>query len=286
MGAQHEILNQEGLVAFEARAGRDGPGLDDALLMNGQIGALGALAPAFARRTLLGRGLAGLLHATRLDLGPAFEPLETGDLVPLGRDGALQLGDLDHERNHQRLEIRKRPRVQISGQSHARNQSEITPAGNPIRPDFCSSYSDGPQGFVFAGFSVRQWLSQRPPPWPKFPPLPWPDFAPPCTITSPPTSIEPPGPKPSRPGPRSPPWPLGHKPSCDPPSCVLSRPEPIKLTVPSASRSDNSSDETRCHDARATAECLTFRAHKLLPNQSGACFWDARAPVWVRSAAW
>src|SRR3982751_2371122 len=48
MGAQHEILNHEGLVAFEARARRDGPGLDDALLMNGQIGALGALAPAFA----------------------------------------------------------------------------------------------------------------------------------------------------------------------------------------------------------------------------------------------
>src|SRR3954451_2443419 len=140
MGAQHEILNHEGLVAFEARAGRDGPGLDDALLMNGQIGALGALAPAFARRTLLGQGLAGLLHAARLDLGPAFEPLETGDLVPLGRDGALQRGDLDHERNHQRPEIRKRPRVQISGQSHARNQSEITPAGNPIRPDFRPSY--------------------------------------------------------------------------------------------------------------------------------------------------
>src|SRR3954467_1540453 len=140
MGAQHEILNDEGLVAFEARAGRDGPGLDDALLMNGQIGALGALAPAFARRTLLGQGLAGLLHAARLDLGPPFEPLETGDLVPLGRDGALQLGPLDHERNHQRPEIRKRPRVQISGQSHARNQSEITPAGNPIRPDFRPSY--------------------------------------------------------------------------------------------------------------------------------------------------
>src|SRR4051812_27823397 len=140
MGAQHEILNHEGLVAFEARAGRDGPGLDDALLMNGQIGALGALAPALARRTLLGQGLAGLLHAARLDLGPAFEPLETGDLVPLGRDGALQLGALDHERNHQRPEIRKRPRVQISGQSHARNQSEITPAGNPIRPDFRPSY--------------------------------------------------------------------------------------------------------------------------------------------------
>src|SRR5215211_3867443 len=53
-----------------------------------------------------------------------------------------------------------------------------------------------------------------------------------AAITAPPTSIEPPGPKPSRPGPRSPAWPLGHKPSCDRPSCALSRPEPIKLTVP------------------------------------------------------
>src|SRR3954451_18063625 len=44
---------------------------------------------------------------------------------------------------------------------------------------------------------------------------------------------EPPEPKPSRPGPRSPAWPLGHKPSCDWPSCAVSRPEPIKLTVPS-----------------------------------------------------
>src|SRR4051812_49089759 len=53
-----------------------------------------------------------------------------------------------------------------------------------------------------------------------------------AAITSPPASIEPPEPKPSRPGPRSPAWPLGHKPSWDRPSCALSRPEPIKLTVP------------------------------------------------------
>src|SRR3954469_4997914 len=53
-----------------------------------------------------------------------------------------------------------------------------------------------------------------------------------AAITAPPTSIEPPEPKPSRPGPRSPAWPLGHKPSWDRPSCALSRPEPIKLTVP------------------------------------------------------
>src|SRR3954468_25059796 len=54
-----------------------------------------------------------------------------------------------------------------------------------------------------------------------------------AAITAPPASIEPPGPKPFRPGPRSPAWPLGHKPSWDRPSCAVSRPEPIKLTVPS-----------------------------------------------------
>src|SRR3954471_12981922 len=53
-----------------------------------------------------------------------------------------------------------------------------------------------------------------------------------AAITSPPANIGPPEPRPSRPGPRSPAWPLGHKPSCDRPSCALSRPEPIKLTVP------------------------------------------------------
>src|SRR3954464_5175320 len=53
-----------------------------------------------------------------------------------------------------------------------------------------------------------------------------------AAIIAPPANIEPPGPRPSRPGPRSPAWPLGHKPSCDRPSCALSRPEPIKLTVP------------------------------------------------------
>src|SRR5215218_9599672 len=53
-----------------------------------------------------------------------------------------------------------------------------------------------------------------------------------AAITAPPVNIEPPGPRPSRPGPRSPAWPLGHKPSCDRPSCAMSRPEPIKLTVP------------------------------------------------------
>src|SRR3954471_16861520 len=53
-----------------------------------------------------------------------------------------------------------------------------------------------------------------------------------AAITALPPNTEPPGPKPSRPGPRSPAWPLGHRPLCGRPSCPLSRPEPIKLTVP------------------------------------------------------
>src|SRR3954469_16511604 len=57
-----------------------------------------------------------------------------------------------------------------------------------------------------------------------------------AAITAPPASIEPPGPKPFRLGPRSPASPLGHKPSWDRPSCALSRPEPIKLTVPFVER--------------------------------------------------
>src|SRR3954463_3715233 len=53
-----------------------------------------------------------------------------------------------------------------------------------------------------------------------------------AAITALPPNTEPPGPKPFRPGPRSPVWPLGHRPSWDRPLCALSRPDPIKLTVP------------------------------------------------------
>src|SRR5829696_3962382 len=57
-----------------------------------------------------------------------------------------------------------------------------------------------------------------------------------AAITAPPPNTEPPEPTPSRPGPRSLAWPLGHKPSWDRPSCAVSRPEPIKLTVPGGPR--------------------------------------------------
>src|SRR5215207_8592729 len=124
MGAQHEILYHEGLVAFEARAGRDGSGLEDALLMDSQ---LGAPAPAFARRTLLGRGLAGLLHPAWLDLGPAFEPLETGDLVPLRRNRVLQLRHFGQQLSHERLQLGTGQILKNRRGAHPHNESEREP---------------------------------------------------------------------------------------------------------------------------------------------------------------
>src|SRR5829696_9987334 len=58
-----------------------------------------------------------------------------------------------------------------------------------------------------------------------------------AAITAPPLNTEPPGPRPSRPGPRSLAWPLGYRRWYTQPSCALSRPEPIKLTVPQHSGS-------------------------------------------------
>src|SRR3954469_7215529 len=66
-------------------------------------------------------------------------------------------------------------------------------------------------------------------------------------------SIEPPGPRRSRPGPRSPALPLGHKCSCDRPSPALSRPEPIKLTVPTGNPRTLTVDKNAAYPAAVTA---------------------------------
>src|SRR4051795_7717354 len=103
-----------------------------------------------------------------------------------------------------------------------------------------------------------------------------------AAITAPPPSTEPPGPRPFRPGPRSPAWPLGHRPSCDRPSCALSRPEPIKLTVPSRVRRRaallprsgpgchpwDPCNNVTCEDQRAGERTLCARAGRP-PSQAG-----------------
>jgi hypothetical protein len=75
MRAQHEILDDEVLVALEARPGRH-VGLDNALLINDQPLSLALLDPALVRR--LGLGL--LLHATRPDRGTPCHALKLGNL--------------------------------------------------------------------------------------------------------------------------------------------------------------------------------------------------------------
>ena len=81
--AQHQVLDQEVLVALEARAGGD-VRLDDALLVDGEPVSLAPATASPVRGTRLGPG--ALLHAAGPQLGAAFDALERRDL-------GLQLGD-------------------------------------------------------------------------------------------------------------------------------------------------------------------------------------------------
>ena len=105
MRAQHEVLDDEILVALEARAGGD-VRLDDPLLMEGEpIG----LAPAAASPVLLARlGSAALLHAAGLHLGPALHALERRNLRPQLGDRPPQRGVLGQQPLGQGLELAAR----------------------------------------------------------------------------------------------------------------------------------------------------------------------------------
>ena len=81
--AEHQVLDQEVLVALEPRAGGD-VRLDDALLVDGEPVSLAPATASPVRGTRLGPG--ALLHAAGLHLGAALHALERRDL-------GLQLGD-------------------------------------------------------------------------------------------------------------------------------------------------------------------------------------------------
>jgi hypothetical protein len=106
--AQHEVLDQEVLVALEARAGGD-LRLDHALLVDGEPPDLAGLRPAAP--ALLGRlGPGGLIHAAGLHLGPALDALEGRDLRlrPQLGDRPLQGGVLDQQPLGQGLQLAAR----------------------------------------------------------------------------------------------------------------------------------------------------------------------------------
>src|SRR3954466_3957272 len=76
-----------------------------------------------------------------------------------------------------------------------------------------------------------------------------------AAITALPPNTEPPGPKPFRPGPRSPAWPLWHSGQCAlPVPHASSQPEPIKLTVPNSQRRARSQVEQQWGQFSAAAK--------------------------------
>jgi hypothetical protein len=101
LGAQHEILHQEVLVAPEPRAGRH-RGADHPLLDSDPRHHLAAAAATAAARRLR---LGGLLHAARLDRWPTLQALEAGDLLTLRRHRPLELRYLPQQRANQRLQL-------------------------------------------------------------------------------------------------------------------------------------------------------------------------------------
>ena len=118
MRAQHQILHHEVLVALEARAGR-GCSLDHALLVDGAT--RGLVAAAAARpRCWEGRGLGCLLHAARLDVGPALEALQTRDLGVARRHLPLQIAHTTQQIDDQSFQLCRR---QIGGIGQRRHRS-------------------------------------------------------------------------------------------------------------------------------------------------------------------
>ena len=103
---QHEILDKEVLVAFEAGAWRN-LRLDDTLLADSQPFALANLGAAFL--ALAGRlGLGALVHAARLHRRSPLEALEGRNLSPQLGDRLLQCGILRQQPLGQVLQLAAR----------------------------------------------------------------------------------------------------------------------------------------------------------------------------------
>jgi hypothetical protein len=103
--AQHQILDQEVLVALEARAG-GGVRLDDPFLVDGEPVGLTPATAAPARDSR--RGLGGLLHTAGPHLGPALHPLECRDLGPQLGERLPQGGVLRQQPLGQSLQLAPR----------------------------------------------------------------------------------------------------------------------------------------------------------------------------------
>src|SRR5215203_3051869 len=140
LGPQHEVLDQEVLVAPEPRAGRHAS-RDNPVLDRDPWHHLAAAATTMraARRLRLAR----LLHAARLDPRARLQTLEAGDLLALRRHRPLKINHLALQRAHQRPQLDRGQRVRVCGRLHGPREPEpqLPGKGNPQRCHrFCPSY--------------------------------------------------------------------------------------------------------------------------------------------------
>src|SRR5262249_56375424 len=89
----NDVLDDEVLISLEACTDLNVFGLDDLGLIDGDLGALGATSSG-ALALSFGASLRRLLHAARLQLRPAFQPLEPRVLLAQCCYLCISLGNL------------------------------------------------------------------------------------------------------------------------------------------------------------------------------------------------
>src|SRR4051794_17138932 len=123
-----QLLHHIILVAFETGTGRHRD--RDHLLFDRNSGLVAP--PASARMGRLGQ--TRLFHAARfagLEPRSSFQPLQPGNLGALIVDHPLQLGDVAHQADDQRLQLGWRQIVETSGRRYAVTKPEIAYVESP-----------------------------------------------------------------------------------------------------------------------------------------------------------
>ena len=70
-----------------------------------------------------------IVHAARLERGPAFQTLQSRNFVPLFRHNTLQLGNLAEQLDDQSFELGPRKRREIASRGHALSESYSAASG-------------------------------------------------------------------------------------------------------------------------------------------------------------
>src|ERR1700739_4496067 len=115
MYRQHQVLDGIGLVAFEARSGRDS-GLDDPIL-NTDTGADLAASSVLPCPVGLGR-FGALIHAAGFDVGTPLQPLQARNLLALFDIFLFQFDYLGQQHGHQLPQLGRRQLIEVGWWDH------------------------------------------------------------------------------------------------------------------------------------------------------------------------